>query len=253
MIPAGDENIEVERPVVNEILILLNVVIFIVSYFWPSLILPGATSLDDIINAFGFRPYYLLKGEMVWTIITAMFLHSGFVHLLGNMLYLYIFGDNIEAALGKLRYLVFYILSGTGAALFHTMSVWLSLKMFPGMTFGPMYNPWLVPAIGASGAISGVLGAYLMMYPAGTIRAVGLWFIFPVLFRIPAIAFIGFWFIYQLILAFVSLVGPSVGIAFWAHVGGFVTGIALVPVLANKERIRLLRHLASMRRMITLE
>jgi len=248
LIPAGDENIEVERPVVNELLILINVAIFLATYFKPGLFLPGATSIDDIVNAYGFKPYFLLKGENLWSIFTAMFIHADFAHILGNMLYLYIFGDNVEAALGKVRYLVFYFLSGIGAAIFHVFSVWISVSLSPQAAYGSLTNPWLVPAVGASGAISGVLGAYLILYPAGTVRAVGLWFIVPVLFKIPAIAFIGFWFIYQLILAFFSLLGPYVGIAFWAHVGGFITGIALVPVLADKNRLKMLRAIASLRR-----
>ncbi|MGB9726032.1 MAG: rhomboid family intramembrane serine protease [Fervidicoccaceae archaeon] len=253
LIPAGDENLEVERPVVNQLLILINVGVFLAMYFWPKLFLPGATSIDDIINAYGFKPYFLVKGENLWTIFTAMFIHADFAHILGNMLYLYIFGDNIEAALGKLRYLVFYFLSGIGAVIFHVFSVWVSVDLSPLAAYGSLNNPWLVPAVGASGAISGVLGAYLIMYPAGTVRAVGLWFVVPILFKIPAIAFIGFWFIYQLVLAFFSILGPYVGIAFWAHVGGFITGIALVPILADKNRIKMLKVLASTRRYITLE
>ncbi|MEM0198309.1 MAG: rhomboid family intramembrane serine protease [Fervidicoccaceae archaeon] len=248
MIPTGDENIEIERPVVNELIIVINTAVFIVTYFFPGYILPGATSIDDIINVYGFKPYFLIKGEDLWTIFTAMFIHTGFLHIMGNMLYLYIFGDNVEAAMGKARYFLFYICSGIGAVVFHVLSVAVSTSLSPATSYGPLYNPWLIPAVGASGAISGVLGAYLIMYPAGSVRALGLWFVIPVLFRIPAIAFIGFWFVYQLILAVVSLSGPYVGIAFWAHVGGFITGIALVPIFASRERIRTLRILAEMRR-----
>jgi len=247
LIPAGDENLRVGRPVVNHLLIGLNVIVFIVSITRPQMLVPGATGLEDVINALGVKPFFIVRGEMLWTIITAMFLHAGFAHILGNMLYLYIFGDNIEAVMGKLRYLLFYLLSGLGAVVFHIASISLIPPdrllnyAFQGI------NPWLVPAVGASGAISGVLGAYMILYPGSLIRAVGFWFWIPMVFRVPASVYIVFWFAYQLFMGIFTLTGIPTGVAFWAHIGGFLTGIALVPLLVDRERITGLRMLAATR------
>ncbi len=247
MIPAGDENIRVERVVVNHLIIGLNIVLFIVSIMRPQMLVPGATGLEDVINALGVKPFFIARGEMLWTILTAMFLHAGLAHILGNMLYLYIFGDNIEAVMGKVRYLAFYLLSGLGAVVFHIASISLIPPdrllnyAFQGV------NPWLVPAVGASGAISGVLGAYMILYPGSLIRAVGFWFWIPMVFRVPASVYIIFWFAYQLVMGVFTLTGIPTGVAFWAHIGGFLTGMALVPVLVNREKLEKLRALAAWR------
>lgn len=250
MIPAGDENFRVGRPVVNHLLIGLNITIFIVSIARPQWLVPGAGGLEDVINALGVKPYFIAQGEMLWTIITAMFLHAGLAHILGNMLYLYIFGDNIEAVMGRFRYLVFYLASGLGAVIFHIASISLiPPERLLNYAFQGI-NPWLVPAVGASGAISGVLGAYMILYPGSLIRAVGFWFWIPMVFRVPASVYIIFWFAYQLFMGVFTLTGIPTGVAFWAHIGGFLTGIALVPLLVDGQRLRQLRILASMRGML---
>ena len=241
MIPTGDENIKVEKPVVNTLIILVNVIVFIITVVKPSLLVPGAKSLSDVVDALGMKPYFIVRGELLWTIFTAMFIHAGLLHILGNMLYLYVFGDNVEAVFGKLRYLLFYFLCGLGAVLFHIVSISvMSPKALLNYAFSGI-NPWLVPAIGASGAISGVLGAYFILFPRSLIRTVGFWFWIPIFLRIPASIFILIWFGYQFIMGMVSLTGVPTGVAFWAHVGGFLTGMALTPILADKNRIRLIR------------
>jgi len=150
-------------------------------------------------------------------LITSMFLHGGLLHLFGNMLYLYIFGDNIEDMCGHLSFFVFYILSGILASLAFALTAWGSK----------------VPAVGASGAISGVLGGYIVLFPKVRIRtAVTLgWFIR--LINVPAYVMIGFWFAYQFLLALATV---ETGVAYWAHVGGFAAGAALVKVFARRKR-----------------
>lgn len=244
MIPTGDESIKLERTFTNIVIILLNVAVYIMMVFRPNVLLPGAESFDEIIERLGAIPIFLINGERLWSIFTSMFIHAGLLHLLGNMLYLYIFGDNIEAAMGRIRYLFFYILSGIGAMMFHIVSISL-LPPSSLLNRGLMnVNPWAIPAVGASGAISGVLGAYLVLYPGGTIRALTFIFWFPVVFRVPAFLFITIWFGYQLIMGIASLTAVATGIAFWAHIGGFVTGIALLPFFVDKKRIKRLRLLA---------
>ncbi len=249
MIPTGDENIRIERTFVNNIIVGLNIIVFLVTIFKPSLLVPGAQSLDNVISALGVKPYFIVRGEQLWTIFTAMFIHAGIAHILGNMLYLYIFGDNIEAVLGKAKYVLFYLLSGIGAVVFHIVSISL---IPPENLFNYAFrgiNPWLVPAVGASGAISGVLGAYIILFPGSLIRTVGFWFWIPIFLRIPASIYIIFWFVYQLIMGVYALTGVPTGVAFWAHIGGFLTGMALVPLLADKERIKVMRTLAFWKRL----
>jgi len=151
------------------------------------------------------------------TILTAMFIHGGWLHIAGNMLFLFIFGDNVEDAMGHIRYAIFYLLIGAVAAFTH-MSV---------------YPDDLQPAIGASGAIAGVMGAYIVLFPRATVTAsIPLLFFIP--FPIPAFVMIGFWFIVQLFSGFsaigVDAVGAAGGVAYFAHIGGFIAGAALVNV-----------------------
>jgi len=235
-LPAGDENIIRRRPVVNYIIIALNVIIFFALYLNPQLV--GASTYDEIIWKLGFKPYYVLTMSNLWTIFVAMFLHADFVHLFGNMWFLYIFGDNIESSMGHLRYLVFYILCGIGAVIFHVMSVALMPRealLNRGFEF---FNPWIVPAVGASGAISGVLGSYFLLYPRAKVRV--LWFIWwwPMIWMLPASVYIGFWFFFQLIMGIWTLTGIPTGVAYWAHIGGFLTGLALTPIFLDKEFIK---------------
>jgi membrane associated rhomboid family serine protease len=236
----GDENPEYrEPPVTNLTLVVVNIAVFFIAVLFPYLLLPNAANYSDIIDKLGLVPIRIVEGEALYTLFTSMFLHGGLTHLFGNMLYLYIFGDNIEYVMGKIKYLVFYLLSGLGATAFHIFSLLLLPKnaLFNAvLTTG--VNPWLIPAIGASGAISGVLGAYALFFPTSEVRVVTFWTFIPFIFRIPALAYILFWFIFQLIMGLsVVFTGVQAGVAFWAHIGGFLTGIALAPLFADRKKL----------------
>ncbi len=160
-------------------------------------------------------PSELIKGQRLHTLFTSMFIHGGPVHLIGNMLYLYIFGDNVEDAFGHKRYFLFYLVSGIVASLAHVVSLLTSADI---SSLG-------VPTIGASGAISGVLGAYLVLYPRARVLTL-LWLGWIYIVPIPAVLLLGFWFIFQLLYGVLELeIGVASGIAYWAHIGGFIAGI----------------------------
>ena len=160
------------------------------------------------------------------TLLTSMFLHGGIAHLFGNMLYLWIFGDNLEDALGHLRYLVFYLLTGVIAGLSHVF-----------VTAASGGNP-LIPSLGASGAISGVLGGYIVIFPRRRVRVLWLYSIMEV----PAILAIGLWFLFQLLSGAGMLGGQMAGVAYGAHVGGFVAGLLLVKLFGGDRRRALPRY-----------
>ena len=190
-LPYKDENVSASTPYVTYALIAVNVVVFVWSLF----------NFENIINTYGFKPVEF----SVLTIFTSMFLHGGIDHIFGNMWFLFIFGDNVEDKLGKAKYLIFYLAAGVAA----------SLVQFATNT-GSM-----VPSIGASGAISGVLGAYLVFFPKVRVHIASGFGSSTV----PAYFMLIFWFVLQLIFGAVSFVGATgSGIAFWAHVGGFVFG-----------------------------
>lgn len=218
MIPISDDNPVRRPPYVNWALIALCVGAFL----WQ-LSLSGAEAAA--VYALGFKPASLFEPDMAGygipaglTIFTSMFLHGGFLHLGGNMLYLWIFGNNVEEAMGHVRYLLFYLACGLAAAL--TMVLVTPLSNYP--------------MIGASGAISGVLGSYVLLFPRAKVRViVPLGIIFYPL-RISAMWVVGFWFLLQLWnAAFTDASEP--GVAWWAHVGGFVMGLALTPLLKSRE------------------
>jgi len=155
------------------------------------------------------------------TLITSMFMHGGWGHLLGNLLYLWIFGNNIEDRFGHLRFLLFYLLCGVAAALAQALPDTASQ----------------VPMVGASGAISGVLGAYLLLFPQARVLVVIPIGLYPYTVRLPALVVLGFWFLLQLVSQLASEPGQG-GIAFRAHIGGFVAGMALLPVFLLSRRRR---------------
>lgn len=155
---------------------------------------------------------------------TSMFLHAGWLHLIGNMLYLWIFGDNIEDRLGHFTFLIFYLLCGLGAGVVHTL----------------LNYQTVVPSIGASGAIAGVLGAYLVSYPHARVLTLVPIFVFVQFIEIPAVIVLGFWFVMQFFYGAASLAtatSSSGGVAWWAHVGGFVIGMLLVGLFPRRDRI----------------
>jgi len=222
VIPLADSVHSRTIPLVNISLILLNVLVFIYEY---SL----GRALDPFLFTWGVVPAQLLAnpgGE--WpTVLTAMFLHGGWLHLISNMWALWIFGDNVEDRMGSLTYLIFYLGAGMIASL---------AQVFFSAGSG-------LPLIGASGAIAGVLGAYLVLFPsARVIGLVPIFFFFYTL-ELPAIIFLGFWFLSQLFigaasLAFAETMQNAGGIAYWAHAAGFVVGLLVAPFFRRRPRQR---------------
>lgn len=205
-------------------LILVNVVVFF--FFF----LQGTETFINGIVSFGAIPSYIINGNRLWTLLTSMFMHADIMHIFGNMIYLWVFGDNIEDALGHTKYLVFYLLGGLVASFAHIASLFATLPSFGLVGFN-------IPSVGASGAISAVLGAYLLLYPRARIRTL-VFYIFIHIMSIPAYYYLGFWFLYQLMMGTLSLTGLPSGIAFWAHIGGFVAGLVTVKVFGVKPRPR---------------
>jgi membrane associated rhomboid family serine protease len=219
MIPLSDDNPSKTAPVVTVAIIGLCALAFI----WE---LRFGPRMDEALVAFGFTPSSFESGVPlnkvglpVWaTIFTAMFLHAGWLHIIGNMLFLWIFGNNIEDAMGHVRFTLFYLICGVAAAL--TMAM-----------LDPHSN---TPMIGASGAISGVLAAYMLLYPRArvhTLLILGILFYFA---RLRAVWVVGIWFAIQLVTA--VLTPPSEpGTAWWAHVGGFAMGLILTPLFKSRD------------------
>jgi membrane associated rhomboid family serine protease len=231
MFPIGDDNSGRQSyPVVTVVLILVNVAVFL---YQLSLLATSPQELERFVTAYGAIPAELTSGVDVppriafpvyLTVLTSMFLHGGLLHIAGNMWYLWIFGDNVEDAMGHLRFLGFYLIGGIGAALVQTSTA-------PS-------SP--VPMVGASGAISAVMGAYLVLYPGGLVRTLAFLGWIPILFYLPAVILIGLWFILQFFAGIASLgveTAPTGGIAYWAHIGGFVTGMLLVWFFRQPERV----------------
>jgi membrane associated rhomboid family serine protease len=177
-------------------------------------------------------PNDILHGQMLYTLLTSMFMHATVLHLLGNMLFLYVFGDNIEAVFGHAGYLVFYLASGLAAA-FAYIAVMLYAPLISNIIGVMIPSDLTVGVLGASGAISGVLGAYLVLFP----RAKILSFFFYVIIPLPAVLFLGFWFVMQWLLGFYDVTS---GVAYFAHIGGFIAGtfLALVFGLKRKKALR---------------
>ena len=214
MFPIRDHNPSERTPFVTYALIVANVAIFL-SYV-------GLFADERALAAFyidwAMVPASVTEEGSYFSLITSMFLHGGWMHLIGNMLFLYIFGDNIEDLLGHLGFLLFYLACGIGAALAHVLSAPLSA----------------VPTVGASGAIAGVMGGYLLMFPRAKVDILFIFIIFFRIFTIPAWIMLGVWFALQLFngVAVDSGIG---GVAYWAHAGGFVIGVALMlPVFLRR-------------------
>jgi len=215
MIPLRDIIPSRTTPVVTIALITINVLVFLYEL-----------SLGRAVDAFTLY-WGLVPAAFSWvTVLTSMFLHGGLMHVAGNMLYLWIFGDNVEDRMGHGRYLVFYLLCGIAAALAQTITVPDSV----------------VPMVGASGAIAGVMGAYFVLYPRSRIVTLIPIFFFFQIVEVPAIFFLGIWFLMQFVSGVGSIGstggGGLGGIAFWAHVAGFVAGISGVIVFRRPERQR---------------
>lgn len=222
MFPIYDENRPEIEPYVNHMLILVNVVVFF--FFF----LQGTRAFIRGLVSFGAVPSYIVNGDRLWTLLTSMFMHADIMHLFGNMAYLWVFGDNIEDALGHVKYLVFYLLGGLTASFTHIASLYATLPSFGQVGLD-------IPSVGASGAISAVLGAYLLLYPRARIRTLVFYIIVQIV-SVPAFYYLGFWFLYQLMMGVFSLTGLSSGVAFWAHIGGFVAGLVTIKVFGVKPR-----------------
>jgi membrane associated rhomboid family serine protease len=224
MIPLRSETPRRTFPLINILLVLANVAVFI----YQLSLSPRAG--DALVQQFGLVPFRAERalahpgaalGPALIPLVTSMFLHGGFLHIIGNMLFLWVFGGNVEDKLGRAKYLGFYFICGIGAGLSQVVVNWGSR----------------LPSIGASGAISGVMGAYIVLFPGSRILT-----LIPLLFffftmRIPALIILGYWFIIQF-LSGISTLGEisQGGVAWWAHIGGFVLGMFLVWGLRQSRR-----------------
>lgn len=226
MIPLRDDNPTTLKPVITVGLIALCTLAF----FWQ---LSLGAHAEAVIQALGVMPATLFGSQRpspelmqvpaALTIVTSMFLHGGWMHLIGNMLYLWIFGNNVEDAMGHGRFILFYLFCGVAAVLAQALPA-------PDST---------IPMIGASGAISGVLGAYLLLYPHARVLVLIPLGYFSRMLYLPAMLVLGFWFLLQLLSTF--LADPNQpGVAFGAHAGGFIAGMLLVP-LFKRRNVRLFR------------
>lgn len=219
MLPLYDTVRSRKFPLINLILIVANILVF----FYEQQL--SSSALERFVFTWGLIPARLTTElAAAWiTIFTAMFLHGSWIHVLSNMWFLYIFGDNIEARLGGARYLLFYLLSGVAAAFLQTY----------------VQPTSQVPAIGASGAIAGVLGAYLISFPRSRIASlVPILFIFTIV-EIPAVIFLIFWFLIQIYSGVFMMQGANAsGVAWWAHIGGFVFGVIMVSFFARRPTYR---------------
>ena len=223
MFPVGDEPVRGgPPPVVTFALIALNVLAFLIELAQPS-----EAALQSFIQAWGVVPREYAAAQDLppaiplpfWTtLFTSMFLHGGWMHLGGNMLYLWIFGDNLEKVMGAGRFIVFYLICGLAASLAH-------------IVFGPGSN---IPAVGASGAISGVLGGYLVLFPQNRVRVLTR----GGMAHVPALVVLGLWIVIQFVNGIGSMATTSEtgGVAYMAHIGGFVAGLLLVKLMASRQR-----------------
>lgn len=221
MVPIRDDNPSRTTPYVTYTLIGLNILVFLYelslsgpqlqSFFNTWALVPA-----EFTASFQSGPSGTVLADEALTLITSQFLHGGWLHLGGNMLYLWVFGNNVEDEMGHVRFLIFYLLCGALAGL-------AQYFFSPGST---------IPSLGASGAIAGVLGAYILRFPRARIVALIPIFIIFFTFRVPAIVFLGFWFVQQAFLSIASLNADATGggIAYWAHAGGFVFGAVLGPL-----------------------
>lgn len=227
MIPIRDDAPRYTTPYVNYFLLALNVAVFLL--MWIGVPAPA----QAVVNVFGFRPVRLTAFVVghnstagtagLITMFTSMFLHASWLHLIGNMWVLYIFGDNIEDYLGHFPYLLFYLAAGIAAGLLHTL-----------------FNPAsAIPSVGASGAIAGVMGAYFILFPSARVLTL-VPFLFVFFLWLPAWIVLGYWIVTQFLSGAATSIAVSNqtagGIAFWAHVGGFAAGAAMIKVFPARRR-----------------
>jgi len=212
MLPLRDNVPRRRKPIITGIVIAINVII----YLWQSTLNPF--ELRAFIFEFGLIPSFFIENTVAssYTILTSTFLHGGLGHLIGNMWILALFGDNVEDRMGRFSFLGFYILSGIVANFIH-------LLFNTGST---------IPTIGASGAVAGIMAAYVFLFPLARVVSVIPIFFFPYIVSIPAIFFIGIWFLTQL---YYGTIGPAGGVAWWAHIGGFIFGAIFYRFFLSKK------------------
>jgi membrane associated rhomboid family serine protease len=217
MIPLKVDILRTRAAICNGFLIALNVLVFLYEVSLPPRVGEALVYQFGLIPSHTgllFSPQGTTLSQAFLPMVTSMFLHGGWMHLLGNMLFLWVFGGAVEEAVGHFQYLIFYFISGVGAAIVHTVFNWGSN----------------VPTVGASGAISGVMGAFIVLFPAARVATLipALFLFFTV--RIPAFLMLGYWFFLQIFsgLASLGVGGQQGGVAWWAHVGGFLLGALLV-------------------------
>ena len=220
MIPLKDDIPTSRFPIVTVIFIAANVIIHF------ALMPLGPKEHAEFIKLYGFIPQRLFIGvgvdspaPAIFTIFSSMFLHGSIMHLAGNMLYLWIFGNNIEDIMGRFRFVIFYLLCGIGGA----------------MVQGVLKPDSAIPMIGASGAISGILGAYLIRFPHARVTILIFLFYFIHIFQVPASVVLGFWIFYQVIFGLGTLGSKGGGVAFFAHIGGFLAGLLLLKVFEKRR------------------
>jgi len=218
VLPLADHNPRRTTPVVNYLLIAANILVFLWEMSKGRYLERALFEVAFIPARFWYAPFHPLN---IMTMFVSMFLHGGLLHLGGNMLYLWIFGDNIEDRLGHVKYVVFYLASGVIATLAHAIA-------------SPASR---VPSVGASGAIAGVLGAYLILFPRARVTTLIPIFMFITVRQVPAIFLLGFWFVLQLFTGAATLGGRNDvgGVAYFAHVGGFVAGMLLIMLMGGRR------------------
>jgi membrane associated rhomboid family serine protease len=214
--PIADDNIRgAPPPIITWALVVLNVLVFLYQ------LTLSQAALRNFFSTFGAVPVLILQGEQLYSLITSMFLHGGWLHIIGNMVFLYVFGDNVETVMGKLGYLVFYLVGGLAAS----------------AAFIVLHPDTMIPSLGASGALAAVLGAYIVMFPRSQVRALVFLGFFVTVTRITAFVFLGLWFVLQLFQGFGALGAEQTGgVAYWAHIGGFLFGLVVGFVLRNRAR-----------------
>lgn len=210
MIPLRDTLRSRRFPAMTWAILLLNLGVFLFEIMLsPEALVQFTEQLGLVPSLFQTDP-----AQFTFTIFSSMFIHAGWFHLISNMWILFIFGDNVEDRMGSLSFLVFYLLSGVAAGL-------LQVFFFPESS---------IPVVGASGAIAGVLGAYILMFPSARIVTLVPLLIFFTVIRVPALVYLGFWFFSQLFSGLASMEGAAGGVAWWAHIGGFLMGLVISPL-----------------------
>lgn len=242
LLPIGDDNSAIKiKPYVTYALIAANVLVWIIcqqmsgeSHFTYSfstvpaeiitgkdIIQAGGVEIDKLTGVENYLPpLYETPIPVYFTLLTSMFMHGGWMHLLGNMLYLFIFGDNLENRLGRKRYLLFYLLTGIVAGLSHVFSTYFT------------HANSAIPCLGASGAISGILGGYIMLFPKLKVKTL----FFYMIINIPAYIALGLWIAFQIVSG-LGIFGGEGGVAYAAHVGGFLAGMMLIKLFDKREEV----------------